>query len=122
MSRRRNPADREEGLIRIGCTGEGSHPRRVFDTVRVSFVEDLVIVNHNQGRGKLQEPATAEPGTADYLDRLETGRDYLTWQYRCPDCGVTLPIRADREGDFFRPFAEQKFEFIDVSTAAHVGG
>jgi hypothetical protein len=120
MSRRRKPEPDGRILIKVGCTGRGSHKRLIFDTVSVDADDTRFIVGHNQvSKGEPQEANV--PRQDDHQSRLERiliapPVEFHNHRYQCPLCGLDFPMDAATAGEkFFGPAAVAGVSFLDLS-------
>lgn len=122
MSRRRKPTDLL--LVKIGCTGRSSHKRLVFDTVSVSADGDRIAVTHNAaGKGEVVKTQVPNQDDLGLMERWAATPkvEYATRVYRCPICispsghPLTVPMRANKDGEIFGPLAANGVSFLDLS-------
>ena len=125
MSRRRKPT--AFLFVKIGCTGRSSHKRLIFDTVSVSADGDRIAVTHNAaGRGEVVKAQVPNQDDLGMIERWTATPkvEYVTRVYKCPICispsghPLTVPMRANRDGEIFGPLAANGVSFLDLSIFA----
>lgn len=121
VSRRRKPSTDGRILIKIGCTGQRSHQRLVFDTVAVDadLEAGRFSVHHNAvSRGDRVEANVPDPGDLGRVERIASEPDveFHNHRYVCPICKLDFPMDAATAGEkIFGPIAAAGVSFLDLS-------